>query len=67
MCQLHILLSYICVYHVWLHHCTVCLLGFYILATANVISEWVPTCDSAHQWELDSAVQLGDQFASTMI
>ena len=40
-----------------------CLL-FYILATFEVISGWVPTCDSVHSWY--SAVPLGKQAAITM-
>ena len=40
--------------------------SFYILATSKVISVWALTCDSAHSWELYSAVRLGDQTASTM-
>ena len=44
----------------------VCLLLFYVLATSMVISEWVPTCGSAHSGQLNKAVRLGDQTASTM-
>ena len=42
------------------------LLEFYNLATCKIISERVPTCDSARSWWLYSAVPLGDQVASTM-
>ena len=38
----------------------------YFLATSNVISGQVLTCDSAHSWRLYSAVPLGDQATSTM-
>ena len=43
----------------------VCLFLFYILATSEVISGWVPTCDSAHSWWLHSAASLGHQTAGT--
>ena len=42
------------------------LLEFYVLATSNVISGWVPTFDSAHSWRLYSAVPLGNQATSIM-
>ena len=38
---------------------------FYVLATHNVISGWVPTCDSVHSRRVYSAALLGDQAAST--
>ena len=44
----------------------VCLLLLYILATSEVISGRVPTCDSAHSRRLYSATQLGNQAVSTM-
>ena len=43
-----------------------CLLLFYVLATSKIISWWVPTCDSAHSWQLYSAASLGHQAASTI-
>ena len=46
--------------------CNICLLLFYVLATSEVISEWVPTCDSAHSWQFYSATPLGNQATSTM-
>ena len=39
---------------------------FYVLATSNVISGWILTCDSSHSWWLYSAAPLGQQTASTM-
>ena len=44
---------------------SVCLL-LCIIATSNVITEWVQTCDYAHSWELYSAASLGNQADSTM-
>ena len=44
----------------------VCLLLFYIPATAEVISGRVPTCDSAYSWQLYSAPTLGDQVTRTL-
>ena len=41
-------------------------LEFYILATYKVISERIPTCDSAHSWRLYSATPLGVQTARSM-
>ena len=45
----------------------ICLLLFYVLATSNVISWRLPTCDSANSWRLYSATPLRNQAASTMI
>ena len=39
---------------------------FCVLATSNVISGWIPTCDSAHSRRLYSAVPLGRPAVSTM-
>ena len=36
-----------------------CLFELYIPKTHKVISKRVPTCDSAHSWQLSSAVTLG--------
>ena len=36
------------------------LLELCILSTSKVNLEWVETCDSAHSWQLDSAVSLGN-------
>ena len=44
-----------------------CLLLFCVLATSEVISGRVPTCDSAHSWWFNSAAPLGDQATRTMI
>ena len=44
----------------------VCLL-FYILATSNAISGWVPTCDNLHSWQFYSAASLDHQATGTMI
>ena len=41
-------------------------LEFYILATLNIISGRVPTCDTALSWQLHSATLLGDQAARVM-
>ena len=42
------------------------LLLFYVLATSEVISGQVLTCDSAHLWRLYSTAPLGNQATSTM-
>ena len=42
------------------------LLKFYILATSEVISGWVPICSSVHSWRLYGAALLGDQVTRTM-
>ena len=42
------------------------LLEFYVLATSKVISGEVQICDSAHLWQLYSAVLLRDHAARTM-
>ena len=39
---------------------------FYVLATSNVMSGWVPTCDSVHSLKLYSAALLGNKAVSTM-
>ena len=44
----------------------VCLFGFNILATSKAISGWVPTYDSAHSRQLNSAAPLGDRATDTM-
>ena len=44
----------------------VCVLEFYILATAKVISELLPICDSAKSWRLYNAAALEDQVVGTM-
>ena len=44
----------------------VCLLLLYTLATSEVISGWVLTCDNPHSWRLYSAASLGNQATSTM-
>ena len=43
-----------------------CLLLFYVLATANIISVSVPTCDRVHSWRHYSASPLGNQAVSNM-
>ena len=51
--------TYVCMY-VYMHACVVCsLLEFYILATSEVMSGLVPTCDSVHRWRIYSAASLG--------
>ena len=57
----------------WLHATIVCecvymfaCLVFYVLATSEVISGRVPTCDSANLWWLYSAAPLGNWNISTM-
>ena len=40
------------------------LLLFYVLATCKSISGWVPTCDIAHSWRLNSVTSLGYQATS---
>ena len=42
------------------------LLLFSVLATSEVISGWIPSCDSAHSWWLYSAASLGHQATGTM-
>ena len=44
----------------------VCLLGFYVLLTSEVVSEWVPTCDSANASQLYKATPLTVQAAGTI-
>ena len=47
-------------------HVSICLLLFYVLATSNVISEGVPTSDSARSGRLWRAALLGHQAAGTI-
>ena len=42
------------------------LLLFYVLVTSEVITQQIPTCDSAHSWRLYNAASLGQQTASTI-
>ena len=48
-------------------HLFVCLLLFCILTTSDVISGWIPTCDSVHSWQIYHSASLGNQATSTMI
>ena len=60
---------YICIcidIFIYMHRLVGCLLEFFILTAPKIISEWVPTCDSAHSWRRYSAAPLGDLVNGTM-
>ena len=44
----------------WMHG-LVCLFGFYVLSTSNIVSGRVPTCVRMPSWQLYSAAPQGEQ------